>query len=385
MANYTFVDDHKLPGDLDDTQSFKRAFDASNDVRMLARVYTVSAPVVIAPLPTQNPKRGLSLKGCGIGVTTIRSTNASAPVILIPAATDYVTLMDFTADHVGTTPQPGGDGIKLEVAANYSWDNGVVTNVRCNFNHIGWNLGMTAYTLFVNCGAVSNVSHGFSFKADSAYSTNPLQYYLTKCNAALNGGDGYRYATQGTAPATPVGALETCVTYKNGGHGVAAYGLQTNPIASIRIDGGFYGEDLGHGIYLDTWGSLHLVRPGFIELAQECGIYLSDHNRQVQVGPTIVTNNGLDGMLANCPDVTVTGGQFIANGRRKVTGRSNGLYFFQNGTGVVTGVRAREWGSQQDWGVVTNAEVLLVGNDLRNNLLGAQTGATNPASTGNRV
>jgi hypothetical protein len=51
---------------------------------------------------------------------------------------------------------------------------------------------------------------------------------------------------------------------------------------------------------------------------------------------------------------------------------------------VVSGVRSRAAGGQQDWGVVTNAEVLLVGNDLRNNNLGAQTGGLNAASTGNR-
>ncbi len=166
---------------------------------------------------------------------------------------------------------------------------------------------------------------------------------------------------------------------------MAAIGVSTNPIASIRIDGGFYGEDGGHGIYLDTWGNQHLIRPGFIELEGDCGIYLSDHNRQVQVGPTIVTNNGNDGILVNCPDVTITGGQFIANGRLHIGGRSNGIYFYSGGSGVVTGVRSRSWGGQQDWGVVTNADVLLVGNDLRNNNLGAQTGATNPSSVGNRV
>jgi hypothetical protein len=377
MTNYVFADDYRLPGDPDDTLSFQRAFAASNEVRMLAKVYTVSAPV-------QFPRGGTALKGCGIGVTFLRSTNPSQPVILIPAATDYVTMMDFTADHRGVTPQAGGDGIQLQKSLNYSWDNGVITNVRCAYNHIGWNLGMTAYTTLVNCGANNNVSHGFSFTADANFFPNPVQYYLTKCTSLLNGGDGYRYASFGTAGATSVGALENCVTYKNGGNGVGAYGLQSNPIASIRIDGGFYGEDGGHGIYLDTWGAQHLIKPGFIELSTECGVYLSDHNRQVQVGPTIFVNNGLDGILVNCPDTTITGGQFIANGRRKVTGRSNGIYYFDSGSGVVTGVRSRAGGGQQDWGIVTNAEVLVVGNDFRGNNLGAQTGNINAASTGNR-
>jgi len=378
MTNYVFADDYRLPGDPDDTLSFQRAFAASNEVRMLAKTYLVSGPV-------QFPRNGTALRGCGIGVTFLRSTSASQPVILIPAATDYVTMADFTVDHLGVTAVPGGDGIKLQVAANYSWDNGVITNVRANSNYIGWNLGMTAYTTLVNCGAANNVSHGFSFTSNSAYAQNPLQYYLTKCTASLNGGDGYHYASQGTAPATSVGALEACVTYKNAGNGVAAIGVQTNPIASVRIDGGFYGEDGGHGVYLDTWGGQHLIRPGFIELEGDCGVYLSDHNRQVQVGPTIVTNNGQDGIFVNCPDVTITGGQTIANGRLKHSGRSNGIYFYTSGSGVVSGVRSRAYGGQQDWGVVTNAEVLLVGNDLRNNNLGATTGATNPSSTGNRV
>ena len=51
---------------------------------------------------------------------------------------------------------------------------------------------------------------------------------------------------------------------------------------------------------------------------------------------------------------------------------------------MVSGVRSRASGGQQDWGIVTNAEVLVVGNDFRGNNLGAQTGAINAASIGNR-
>lgn len=331
-----------------------------------------------------------------MGVTTISSTAPDQPVMVLRAAREYIALSDFSVEH-SVAAGPGGDGIQLDVAANYSWDNGVVTNVRCSSNYIGWNLGMTGYTTLLNCGATDNVSHGFSFTSHGKYANNPLQYYLTKCISAGNRGDGYHYATvydpgqvvfdldHDGVLVTSVGALESCVTYKNRGNGISAVGLQTNPIASIRIDGGFYGEDGGHGIYLDTWGGQHLIRPGFIELEGDCGIYLSDHNSQVQVGPTIVTNNGNDGMLINCPDVTITGGQFIGNGRLHNGGRSNGIYFYTGGSGVVTGVRAKSAGGQQDWGVVTNADVLLVGNDLRNNNLGAQTGATNPNSIGNRV
>ena len=378
MTNYVFVDDYSPAPNGDYAPAFASAFAASNEVRMLAKTYLVKTPIVLPARPN------IALRGCGIGVTKIQSDAANQPVIIIKAATDFVTMADFTVEH-SVPAVPGGDGIKLEVAANYSWDNGVINNVRANANYIGWNLGMTAYTILENCGALNNVSHGFSFTSNSAYSQNPLQYYLHKCTASLNGGDGYHYASQGTAPATSVGALEACVTYKNTGNGVAALGVSTNPIASIRIDGGFYGEDGGHGIYLDTWGGQHLIRPGFIELEGDCGIYLSDHNKQVQVGPTIVTNNGNDGILVNCPDVTITGGQFIANGRLHNGGRSNGIYFYTGGSGVVSGVRSRSFGGQQDWGVVTNADVLLVGNDLRNNNLGAQTGATNPSSIGNRV
>lgn len=378
MTNYVFVDDYSPAPNGDYAPAFEEAFTHSNEVRMLAREYLVKRAIM---LPARN---NIALRGCGIGVTKIRSDAADKPVIIIQPTTDYLTMADFTVEH-SVPAVLGGDGIKLDKSITYSWDNGVINNVRANANYIGWNLGMTAYTLLTNCGASNNVSHGFSFTSDGAFAANPLQYYLTKCTSSLNGGDGYHYASQGTAPATSVGALETCVTYKNTGNGVAALGVSTNPIASIRIDGGFYGEDGGHGIYLDTWGAQHLIRPGFIELEGDCGIYLSDHNRQVQVGPTIVTNNGNDGMLINCPDVTITGGQFIANGRLHNGGRSNGIYFYSGGSGVVTGVRSRSWGGQQDWGVVTNADVLLVGNDLRNNNLGAQTGATNPSSVGNRV
>jgi hypothetical protein len=383
MTNYVFVDDYSPAPNGDYAPAFAAAFAASNEVRMLAKTYLVKSPIV---LPA---RANIALRGCGIGVTRIQSDAANQPVIIIKAATDYVTMADFIVEHI-VTPVAGGDGIKLEKAVNYSWDNGVITNVRANSNWIGWNLGMTAYTTLVNCGAAKNKSHGFSFTSNPDYAQNPLQYYLTKCTASQNGGDGYHYgvehgAAQTGIVTTSVGALEQCVTWANLGNGVAAVGLQTNPLASIRIDGGFYGEDHGHGIYLDTWGAQHLLRPGFIELSGDCGMYLSDHNNQIQVGPTIVVNNGNDGMLINCPDVTITGGQFIANGRLHNGGRSNGIYFFTGGSGVVSGVRSRSWGGQQDWGVVTNAEVLLVGNDLRNNNLGAVTGATNPNSIGNRV
>ncbi|WP_233261838.1 glycoside hydrolase family 55 protein [Vitiosangium sp. GDMCC 1.1324] len=382
VAQPVYVDDHRYANDSDDTAAFQRAFDTgTKEIRLLARTYVVSAPVTL--------KTKTALHGEGSGVTTLRSSAPQSPVILIEQGADFVHISGMTIEHDGpSAPVAGGDGIFHDTnGITGSWDRGVLTDLRLSKNYIGFNVGMTAYTMLFEVQAVDNVSHGFNMVASALGAANPLQYYFSKCSASKNGGCGYRYESRNTAPATSVGALENCITYANGSHGVAAYGVQTNPLASIRIDGGFYGEDRGHGIYLDTWGSQHLIRPGFVELANECGIYISDHNREVQVSCGMVVNNGLDGLFINCPDANVTGGQFIANGRLRIDGRRNGVYYYSSGTGVVTGVRSKDVSAanQQSFGLVSNAEVLVTGSDLRGNMLAGITGLTHPASTGNRT
>ena len=359
--------------------AFVQAFAASRTVRVPAGTYTVSNPIELFS--------GYALIGDSYVDTTIVSNAAALPVIRIKSGADKFEIRGLTISHAGTTPSAGGNGIRQEPGS--TCDQGLIADCIVEFNWFGLNLEQTGRSVLQNVWSRKNTTDGFRM---NAIGTNALQWQYEGCSAAQNGGDGFHWVTSGNASATSVGTVHNCTTFANAGRGLAFDGNAANPIAGVRISGGFFGEDRGDGIYLNTYSFGHNIEPDYMELSGGSGIYITTNNYRIHVKVGQVSGSGLDGLFSGAPDTNVVGGMYFANGRARVDGRQSGIYIYDRGTATITGVRCFDGGvDNQRFGVVANPDTLIVGCDLRGNgvsyqsLGGAITGNPAPQSTGNRT
>jgi hypothetical protein len=221
--------------------------------------------------------------------------------------------------------------------------------------------------------------------------SGPLQLILINCAAQANGYDGYSYGVTGTAfggagVGSSMGTLINCVTFLNGHHGVSAIGTAAQPLRSIRLDGGFYGQDLGNGIYLDTYGDNHAICPQFIELSGSSNIYLTVNNTRVAIRHDHNTGAWFDGITSvGATDVEIIGGSFVNNGLRGSGGI--GLTWagirIDGGSATINGVTSMDTGAGiQSYGVsVTGDDVIINGSRLTRNALAPVVWASGPTNS----
>lgn len=411
MTKFVHVEDYYSGSGYWDT-AFAAAFAAADWVTVGSGRFYVANPIVIAS--TQR------LQGAGSVVTEIVSVTANQPVIELPTSSTNIRLSGFRVAHMdparlaGSPPidpytgrtelgpfgfaTAGGSGIRNAITC----DGMLFEDIDAAYNYVGYDLAQVGYGLIENCNAGFNASHGFLFAI-----TQPgtLQWYVRGCGSSKNGGDGYRYQCSGTNPnGTSVGQMTSCVTWSNSGNGLSFLGASTAPLHSARIEGGFIGQDGGHGIYLDTYGTKHFVSPAFVELAEACGIYVSYNNRDTVIRTQIVYNNGLDGIFNWGEATQIQGGVVNCNGRLGTAGRRNGIYLYElpgdSRGSVVIGVRSTDEAGdpnvglptmngfpsgQQLFGIIAGPGAQLVGNDVRNNSVGGINGTPNASSGLNRT
>lgn len=331
---------------------------------------------------------GMGISGSGIPVgTTLASVGASS-VTLSQAATSTGTGVALTV----TGAASGGHGIHAGQGLTDWVNDGLIENVECVSNWIGFNLGKCFFANIRNSTALGNVNKGWSFTSTGASTVpagaagGPLQWYLHGCRSDGNGDDGFAYtSTASTTTTISVGALNNCTTYNNGGYGVAAYGNSNAGIYSVRLIGGFYGNDQKHEVYLDSYGNRHVIAPDMIELAGQgwavnagnpaCGVYTTingasgSQNTDTMVRVGQINGCTGDGVFIQAPDCQVLGGIITNNGIGAVAGRQNGVYFF-GVTGMVAGVIAKDTGQgSQKYGVTCNvAGMQLTGCTLVGNI-----------------
>lgn len=357
--------------------AFVAAFAANPTVRVPSGNYTITNPIELFS--------GYALIGDSYTNTRIISNSAALPVVRIKSAAEKFQIVNLNLSHAGTSVAAGGNGIRQEPGS--SCDQGFIFNVVSEYNWFGLNLEQTARSVLQNVDSRFNVMDGFRMNGSG---TNPLQWQFEGCGAGRNGGDGFHWVTTGTANGTSTGTLSNCTTFNNGGRGVSADGTPTNPLQGIRILGGFFGEDLGSGINLNTYGSGHFLTPIYVENCGDCGIYIGGNNALTHVAPGVIIGNGRDGLLTAGRDTNIVGGLYIGNGPRQEEGRQSGIYVFEASANI-SGVRCLDNGAnQQAFGVVANPNTLIVGCDLRGNgVIGrpsaAITGTPAPESIGNRL
>lgn len=319
-----YVDDYFQAGDPDDYQSFVRCIAANRIAYMKARTYTTTSGVILI---TNNT----GIIGPGPGLATITSASLTNPVIRLSGGIFNFTLGGFSVTHTGT-PTSGGDGIAQNQGLTEWINNGSMFDIQASNNYNDFNLGKAFFCNVARCGSTSPIRNGWFLTTDGATTVpsgsanGPLQWYMQDCSAGSAGFDGLAYSTLGNIPAgSSVGALENFKTYASGHHGVAAYGSATHALHSIRLINPFLGQDAGNGLYLDTYGELHVLDGGFIELAGDYGVELTANNDQYNLSPKAVTGSGWDGMIMLGGTGVVGDGVYRNNGVKALMGAQSGV------------------------------------------------------------
>lgn len=373
LADYANVNDYRNTTDTAASWdgAITRALADKGKVYFPKGTYTTTATITL--------NDGQVLVGDGSGSTIIQCSTNNVPVVTLGQRLFWVAIKGLTIKH-SVTAIAGGDGIYMAQGLNDWVNNGYLEDVQCNNNYIGWNLGKCFICYLFQCQATGNVNDGFRFttsgRATGASFTNvggPLQWVLINPSTGSNGNDGYAYYTANqtswldnggvaaSGAGSSVGTLYNPVTFANGHHGIAAYGNAIQPLDSVRVLGGFIGQDAGTGIYLDTYARDHVIKPDFIELsgAYNCRITINNANVTVQIGQC--GGAWFDGLRTEGENTIVVGGNYVNNGLAGV-GVENfaGIQVF-NGTCTITGVTSQNFNSTiQQYGIRASVDTLVI-------------------------
>lgn len=380
LADYANVNDYLSNGDANYDGAFARALSDKGKVYVPrnpwlgGRTYNITVPIEI--------NDGQAIFGDGGGITQIEQQTTDIPAIFINDDIYDFQIRNLWVSHAGT-PIANGDGI-AQGQGLHSWVNGGLISDVWTFNcYRGFNLGKAFSGTIQNCFANGSIERGIAMTSTGVSEVGvtpqngPLQWVLEGCGVGESGSDAFAYLSTATGAAfsAPIscGTLRNCSTFGNAGNGVAAYGNAAGPIFSVRIEGGFYGQDAGHEIHLDTWGNGHVLRPTEIELAGACGVHITGNgtNSNFQNSRTIievglVNGCGLEGVFSQAPNTKINGGFFTNNGLSSTSSRQNAIQIFSGGgsnpaSGSIVGVDAYDTGAgTQLLGIASNVDGLLI-------------------------
>jgi hypothetical protein len=398
------VDNYFVAGDVDDTASFSRALNANGLVELGGRTYNISGSIAL----TSNKR----LRGQGSGVSIINMTQRSQPAITLAADAKAVQIQELAVTRpIGAPGLANGDGIQCLGPS----EGVLISDVELT-HHFRCFVGRNT-----NGGTLRSVnasqcnSHGFELSHNPNLVPNvPLQWSLTDCGATFASGHGFFVHSEtftgaaGAYGGVSLGTYTNLTTFANAGNGLRAEGNARVSLYSVRLFGGFFGEDGQDAIYVDGGpngsvadqgrrGTNHILAPNFVELAglgysgpynnpatgvleqrtnavgrllsltagqQGVGIKVS-HAINAIIRPAIVNGSTWDGIFThNVRGVSVQNAQVSNNGLNVSGGRRNGIYLYQCERQQVTGCRV--FGQERGLAWTTN-DIVITGNDFRDN------------------
>lgn len=377
----------KGDGGTDDTAAIQAALNSSTGVQIPAGTYITSAPLNII-------LDGSEVSGDSSGNTLIYCSNVNFHAF---TCADNITLsvLHLRVDRYGTATS-GGDGLHFDSPNAVA----LLYDISCQNQYNGFYLGAMNNGSVQNCTALNNVNHGFTF-VPNRFGVGPSQWSPFACVSELNNGDGFNHTNPASGPGTlSISTMTDCSTYANSGHGVAAVGASaSHTVAALRIEGGFFGQDNGHEIYLDTFDGGHVIKPTYIELAgssyngrnstptsgnppstTSCGVYVTPNNASTEIVGGVVNGNTFDGVFTSGATTAIVGTTITNNGLLKTNAsRQNGVNVFNqtvNGEDsvrscVITGCTITDTGQgSQQYGIASNIDALAVaGCSLNGNTL----------------
>lgn len=364
-------------------------------VYLPAGTYLISSTIVV---------NGSNITVAGDGIRATVITTASASLTSLQFTNGTATgARDLRITKSITSPGTG-TGIDFSVTSDAAF----IERVQVEKHGVGVLLGAAALSRFNNSVVQWNSSYGVQITNASA--GGAAQWYLFGVLSQGNTGDGFRIASGLGKGTMSVGKIQNCYSYANSGRGlIAVAASSSDPIASMRISGSFFGQDGSDEIYLDTYGTAHEISQTFVELcgtqttgpgifagsgltttaAQSntgSGITLTANNTGVDITGCQSVSNSLDGLYSTASSLLVSSSLFFNNGLAGTSGRGNGIRV-DSGTAQIIGNRMTNTSAtyQQYGAMFGTTDVLFALNDLRGNALVGTSGSVPAVNDNNRT
>lgn len=202
------------------------------------------------------------IQGEGRALSIIKTSSATADVVVAPDNCANYYLKDFTVDRsVAPTGQPCG----INIGKNAF---GYLVNVVSINHHHGFKFGPTARSRCDECEAAYNYGDGFHFRstADSPF----VQWYLIRPVAQLNDGHGFYFYSvyKGTTPTYVTGpTFINSGTYANTSGGYYWTGDANTYWTDMVFDCCFASSDNNAGFHISNLGANNQFVNIFSELA----------------------------------------------------------------------------------------------------------------------
>jgi hypothetical protein len=306
-------------GITDDTAAIQAAVNTGKQVLFPAKGRCrVTSPIVISIAGTR-------LQGAGMFSSVISSSVANGAVISISVNTTGVVIDGL---QITRSVSPGGSAYGIAYAGYV--DINTINACYISGHDIGASLSSTGFGTFSNNIITECAGNGVQLANTAA--VGAMQWLLINNLAQTNGGSGFSVIanTGPFADTISLGDWRGNATYANTQYGMGFFGASNAKIAGVRISGGFVGQDGHGGIYLDTYGSQHVISGCFMELAGSVttgptyaqtpatsaghGIQITANNFDVLVEDVLATGNSQSGLItAASLNTTIVGGQFINN------------------------------------------------------------------------
>ncbi|PIB96519.1 hypothetical protein [Caulobacter sp. X] len=341
-------------------------------------------------------QQGQAVFGDGPGISKVVQNTANAHVFTLGTDIYWFALEGLTIAH---DPPTAGTGCGLKQGqGGHNWvDNCRVRDVYAVGNYRGFDLGIHFSGRYINCQANGNAQEGFlaTTTGNSIVGTTanggPLQMIFQDCQAQANGYDGLSYKVTGTAfggsgLGSSLGTIQNFTTFVNGHHDISCIGTAAHPLHSMRVIGGFMGDAVGAGVYIDSYAENHIIAADYMEGMGTYGVHITANNRDTTVRGGFITGSYYDGILsAGAVGTKIEDLTLLNNGRRG----SGGVGYtwagvrIDGGDAMITNIKAKDTGAvYQTYGVsITGDSVILSGCDLRNNVTAPVIWATGPTNS----
>jgi hypothetical protein len=282
------------PTGIDDTAQLQAALAAHRIVRLGEGDFLATGDLVISH------QRGKLVSDDG---ATLTFTTPDRPGITLAGWLDEVEVGGFNIGR-SVPAVAGADGFRC---AGVSCNNVLLHDIKVRNQHIGMNLGVTAWSHVEHIVIEECVSDGL--RLTNGMPSGTLQWQLDDVLSQKNGGRGFFVFTQPGSVQCTMGNWSKVSTWANSGCGAAFVGSATVPLHGVRVHDAFFGSDGNHECMFDTFGGHHELTKIFCELAGR-GL----------TGPTLSTPvSGVGHGLyysANNTGLTIIGGRATGNSGR---------------------------------------------------------------------
>lgn len=274
--------------------------------------------------------KSLTLEGAGMDQTYIKQSVTNIPVITVSVIN--VNIIGMTVMHL-TSPFSGGDGLIVRAPVGESLQSVNIYQVAASWNWRGFVLGCMAYAQISNVVAQKNNSHGFEFIYEDTPGCGVNQWDIFHASSSLNKGSGF-FGQNTTYPFGLGPWLTQTVSFGNNQGGYVFLGSPGNPINDLRFHNNLSSADNVAGIYLDTYGSSHIISEPWIEYTGSLAGFpigfdnttsvvsntghclgITANNTATHVTGGLYWNCSWSGIAVDAPYTSIVGGNSLGNGQ----------------------------------------------------------------------